>query len=97
VQHHDAYRWLCGSVEVGYHTLRNFRSSNGERLSDLITQVLGLLMQKSGAERRDRHAPRPDESKAVATWACPDGHRRGQGDLHFTLTYNFLRVIALGV
>lgn len=42
---HDAYRWLCGGVTVGYHTLSDFRSEQGEVLNDLITQVLALLMQ----------------------------------------------------
>jgi transposase len=43
---HDAYRWLCGGVEVGYHTLSDFRSQQGEVLDALITQVLALLMQQ---------------------------------------------------
>ena len=42
---HTAYRWLCGGVEVGYHTLSNFRSQQGQVVDALITQVLALLMQ----------------------------------------------------
>jgi transposase len=42
---HDAYRWICGGVAVGYHTLSDFRSEQGEVISDLITQVLALMMQ----------------------------------------------------
>lgn len=42
---HAAYRWLGGSVEVGYHTLSDFRSQQGQVVDDLITQVLALLMQ----------------------------------------------------
>jgi transposase len=45
-QEHVAYRWLCGGVDVGYHTLSDFRSQSSARLSDLITQVLALLMSK---------------------------------------------------
>src|SRR3990170_1680255 len=37
---HDAYRWLCGGVEVGDHTLSDFRSQQGAVLDELITQVL---------------------------------------------------------
>jgi len=44
---HDAYRWLCGGVEVGYHTLSDFRSQQGAVLDALITQVLALLMQQA--------------------------------------------------
>src|SRR3990170_1934478 len=43
---HDAYRWLCGGVEVGYHTLSDFRSQQGAVLNELITQVLALLMKQ---------------------------------------------------
>jgi transposase len=43
---HAAYRWICGGVEVGYHTLSDFRSQQGEVLDHLITQVLALLMQQ---------------------------------------------------
>jgi len=45
-QMHAAYRWICGGVEVGYHTLSDFRSQQGEVTSALITQVLALLMQQ---------------------------------------------------
>jgi transposase len=43
---HDAYRWLGGGVEVGYHTLSDFRSQQGAVLDALITQVLALLLQQ---------------------------------------------------
>jgi transposase len=43
---HDAYRWICGGVDVGYHTLSDFRSQQGELIDALITQVLALLMKQ---------------------------------------------------
>lgn len=43
---HAAYRWLCGGVDVGYHTLSDFRSQRSEVLDKLITQVLALLMKQ---------------------------------------------------
>ena len=45
-QLHAAYRWICGGVEVGYHTLSDFRSQQGAVLDGLITQVLALLMKQ---------------------------------------------------
>ena len=45
-QCHDAYRWICGGVTVGYHTLSDFRSEQGAAMNELITQVLALLMQQ---------------------------------------------------
>ena len=43
---HAAYRWICGGVAVGYHTLSDFRSHQGKVIDDLITQVLALLMKQ---------------------------------------------------
>jgi transposase len=44
---HAAYRWICGGVEVEYHTLSDFRSLQGEVVNGLITQVLALLMKQN--------------------------------------------------
>jgi len=44
---HAAYRWLCGGVDVGYHTLSDFRSQQTAILDALITQVLAVLMQQN--------------------------------------------------
>ncbi len=41
---HDAYRWICGGVQVNYHTLADFRSLNGEFLDELLTDNLASLM-----------------------------------------------------
>ena len=43
---HAAYRWLCGGVAVGYHTLSDFRSQRADVFDDLVTQVLALLMKQ---------------------------------------------------
>jgi transposase len=44
---HAAYRWICGGVDVGYHTLSDFRSERGAVVDALITQVLALLMKQN--------------------------------------------------
>ena len=51
-QLHTAYRWLCGGVEVGYHTLSDFRSQRGDVVNALITQVLALLLQQDLVDLR---------------------------------------------
>jgi transposase len=51
-QLHAAYRWICGGVEVGYHTLTDFRSQQGEVVNALITQVLALLLQQDLVDLR---------------------------------------------
>lgn len=42
----DAYRWICGGVQVNYHTLSDFRVGQGKALDDLMTQTLGVLMRE---------------------------------------------------
>jgi hypothetical protein len=41
---HDAYRWICGGVQVNYHTLADFRSLNGAFLDELLTDNLAALL-----------------------------------------------------
>lgn len=42
----DAYRWICGGVQVNQHGLSDFRVEHGAALDDLLTQVLGVLMHQ---------------------------------------------------
>lgn len=42
----DAYRWICGGVQVNHHTLTDFRVEHGAALDGLLTQVLGVLMHQ---------------------------------------------------
>ncbi len=44
VLEHDAYRWICGGVQVNYHTLADFRSLNGEFFDELLTENLAALL-----------------------------------------------------
>ncbi len=43
---HSGYRWLCGGVQLSYHSLSDFRTDNTALFDRLVTQVLGLLMQQ---------------------------------------------------
>jgi transposase len=43
---HLVYRWLCGGVEVGYHTLADFRTGHGPVLNDLLTQTVAVLLHE---------------------------------------------------
>lgn len=42
----DAYRWICGGVQVNQHTLSDFRVDHGAALDGLLTEVLGVLMHE---------------------------------------------------
>ncbi len=41
---HDAYRWICGGVEVNYHTLSDFRVQHVNFLDDQLTRGVAALM-----------------------------------------------------
>ena len=48
---HAAYRGICGGVDVAYHGLNDVRHEQGAVFDDLVTQVLGRLMQHGLVER----------------------------------------------
>jgi len=41
---HDGYRWICGGVQVNYHTLSDFRIDHGAVLDDLLSDNVAALM-----------------------------------------------------
>ncbi|HEX9841816.1 MAG TPA: IS1182 family transposase [bacterium] len=41
---HDAYRWICGGVEVNYHTLSDFRVHHVKFLDGVLTRSVAALM-----------------------------------------------------
>jgi transposase len=49
---HLAYQWLCGGVTVNYHLLSDFRSQNREAWDELLTQVVGSLLQSGLVEMK---------------------------------------------
>lgn len=44
---HKAFIWLRGGVSVNYHSLSDFRSSQGEMLDELLTQSIAILADKN--------------------------------------------------
>jgi transposase len=43
-QSHDAYRWICGGVQVNHHTLSDFRVDHGDTLDALLTDSVAALL-----------------------------------------------------
>src|SRR5208283_3853621 len=41
---HDAFRWICGGVQVNYHTVADFRSDGGETFESVLTDNVACLM-----------------------------------------------------
>jgi transposase len=42
----DAFKWLCGAVDVNHHTLSDFRTGEAEWLGQQITAVVAALIQE---------------------------------------------------
>jgi transposase len=40
---HDAFKWICGGVNVGYHTISDFRKDHGDQLDVLLTMSVTAL------------------------------------------------------
>ena len=43
---HDAYRWICGGVNVNHHTLSDFRCARVELLDELLTHSVAVLLEQ---------------------------------------------------
>ena len=43
---HDAYRWICGGVNVNHHTLSDFRCARVDLLDELLTDSVAVLVNK---------------------------------------------------
>jgi len=43
---HDAYRWICGGVNVNHHTLSDFRCARVELLDDWLTHSVAVLTEQ---------------------------------------------------
>ena len=71
-QEHDAYRWICGGVQVNYHTVADFRTAHGEALDALLTDSVAALLA-AGAVTLKRVAQEGIRARAGAA-----SFRRGE-------------------
>ncbi len=67
------YQWLCGGVSVNYHMLSDFRSQGGEKWDELLTQIVGTLLD-AGLVKMDRVAQ--DGMRVRASAGKGSFHRR---------------------
>lgn len=74
-QSHDAYRWICGGVQVNYHTLSDFRADHGEALDGLLTDGVASLMA-AGAVKLKRVAQ--DGMRVRASAGAGSFRRKGR-------------------
>jgi transposase len=79
-QDHDAYRWICGGVQVNYHTLSDFRAEHGEALDGLLTDsVAALLAAKAVKLKRVAQ----DGMRVRASAGAASFRRRGTLERHW--------------
>lgn len=70
---HDAYRWICGGVQVNYHTVADFRVEHGEILDGILTVSVANLLE-AGAVKLKRVAQ--DGMRVRASAAASSFRRR---------------------
>lgn len=44
---HNGFKWLCGGVDVNYHTINDFRNGNKNSLNELLTQSVALFLSQN--------------------------------------------------
>lgn len=44
---HNAFKWICGGVNINYHTINDFRANNEECLNELMTQSVAMLLAEN--------------------------------------------------
>ena len=70
---HDAYRWICGGVNVNHHTLSDFRCARVDVLDELLTESVAVLVNK-GLVKLERVA---QDGMRVRASAGAGSFRRG--------------------
>lgn len=73
-QAHDAYRWICGGVQVNYHTLADFRAEQEALFDGLLTDSVAALLAV-GAVKLKRVAQ--DGMRVRASAGASSFRRRG--------------------
>lgn len=77
---HDAFKWICGGVEVCHHTISDFRTKHFDQLNSLLTQSVAVLAV-SGIICLDEIS---EDGMRVRASAGADSFRR-EGTLEFNL------------
>jgi transposase len=69
------YQWLCGGVSVNYHMLSDFRSQEGEKWDELLTNIVAALLD---AELVKMNRVAQDGMRVRASAGKSSFHRRGR-------------------
>ena len=69
---HHGFRWLCGGVEVNYHTLADFRVAHLDVLDEVLTHSVATLMEQGLVDlnRVAQDGMRVRASAGAASFRC---------------------------
>jgi transposase len=76
---HDAYRWICGGVQVNYHALNDFRSGNDKVMDEMLSDNVAALAA-AGAITLERVAQ--DGMRVRADAGAASFRRQGRLEEH---------------
>ena len=85
---HDAYRWICGGVQVNYHALNDFRSANDKVLDELLSANVATLAEV-GAIKLERVAQ--DGMRVRADAGAASFRRQGRLEEHLAEARELVR------
>lgn len=87
---HDAYRWICGGVQVNYHALNDFRGANDQVLDELLSANVAALAEV-GAIKLERVAQ--DGMRVRADAGAASFRRQGRLEEHLAEARELVRVL----
>jgi transposase len=77
--HHNAFRWLAGGVSLNYHTLADFRVTEGVFLDGVLTHSVAVLRDQ---DLVDLNRVAQDGMRVRASAGAASFHRRGTLEEH---------------
>src|SRR5262249_25246589 len=78
-EHHNAFRWLAGGVSLNYHTLSDFRVTEGEFLDGVLTHSVAVLRDE---DLVDLNRVAQDGMRVRASAGAASFHRRSTLEEH---------------
>ena len=87
---HDAYRWICGGVQINYHSLSDFRVEHGSVLDELLTENVAALMA-AGVVKLKRVAQ--DGVRVRASAGAGSFRREVKINEHLTAAHEHVRAL----
>lgn len=88
---HNAFKWLCGGVNVNHHTITDFRVENNKLLDDLLTQSVAVFLNQ-GIINLERISQ--DGIRVRAHAASSSFRRKATLEDHYILAKEYVKQLA---